>query len=64
MERTNRIEEELNATRIRLYEQIKGMTPEEEVAYLKKLSAPIRKEFGIQTISEKQATDQLRASHV
>jgi len=55
MRTINKIEDELNAVRIKLYEQIKGMTPDEEVAYLKKLSAPVLKEFGIQTIKEKQA---------
>jgi hypothetical protein len=56
---THRVEDELNAIRIRLYEQTKGMTPEEEVAYLKKLSAPVLKEFGIQPL-ERRETDELR----
>ena len=43
-------EDELNAVRIELYEKTKGMTPDEEVAYLKSLSAPILKEFGIRTV--------------
>ncbi len=57
MSMTHRVEDELNAIRISLYEQIKGMTPEEEVAYLKKLSAPVLKEFGIHTV-KKQGTDE------
>ena len=46
------IEDELNAVRIELYEKTKGMTPDEEIAYLKSLSAPILKEFGIRTVNE------------
>ncbi len=34
MSTTHKVEDELNTVRIRLYEQTKGMTPEEEVAYL------------------------------
>jgi hypothetical protein len=30
------------------------MTPDEEVAYLKQLSTPVRKEFGIHTVSERR----------
>ena len=60
---TRRIEDELNATRIRLYEQIKGMTPEEEVAYLKKLSAPVLKEFGIQAVEERRADESRQVIH-
>lgn len=50
----NNIENELNKIRIQLYEEIKGMTPEEEVAYLKSLNAPVLKDFGIKTINQIQ----------
>ena len=52
MKNKNTIEDELNAVRIELYEKTKGMTPDEEVTYLKSLSAPILKEFGIRTVNE------------
>ena len=52
MKSKNTIEDELNAVRIDLYEKTKGMTPDEEVTYLKSLSAPILKEFGIRTVNE------------
>jgi vacuolar-type H+-ATPase catalytic subunit A/Vma1 len=55
MKNRNRIEDELNAVRIDLYEKTKGMTPDEEVAYLKSLSAPLLKEFGISTVNEMEA---------
>jgi len=55
MENRNRIEDELNAIRIDLYEKTKGMTPDEEVAYLKSLSTPLLKEFGINTVNETKA---------
>jgi hypothetical protein len=52
MKSRNTIEDELNAVRIDLYEKTKGMTPKEEVSYLKSLSAPVLKEFGIRTVNE------------
>ena len=52
MKNKNTIEDELNAIRIELYEKTKGMTPDEEVTYLKLLSAPILKEFGIRTVDQ------------
>ncbi len=47
------LEDELDAIRLRLYERTKGMTPEEEVAYLKARSAPLYKEFNIRRSSLK-----------
>lgn len=40
-------ENELDAVRLRLYEETKNMTPTERVAYLRKLATQVHKEFGI-----------------
>jgi hypothetical protein len=61
MKNRNRIEDELNAVRIDLYEKTKDMTPDEEVAYLKSLSAPLLKEFGISTVNETK-TDTMKSA--
>jgi hypothetical protein len=45
----NTFEEELDAIRIKIYEEIKDMTHEEKVAYLKEETAPIREKFHIHT---------------
>jgi hypothetical protein len=52
----NRIEEELNATRIKLYEATKDMTRSERVAYIKSQVAPVLKEFNIRTMSRIEST--------
>jgi hypothetical protein len=41
----------LDEVRVKLYESIKNMTPEEEVTYLRALSAPILEEFNIKPVS-------------
>jgi uncharacterized protein YhbP (UPF0306 family) len=41
----NRIEEELNATKMRFYEATKDMTRSERVAYIKSHVAPALKEY-------------------
>jgi hypothetical protein len=51
MRNGNTIEEELNEIRVDLYEKTKGMTPDEEIIYLRSLSTPILKEFGIHTVN-------------
>ena len=45
-------EEELDAIRLAIYEEIKNMTPEEEVAYIKAQAAPIIKEYGLRTVNQ------------
>ena len=47
----NTFEEELDAIRLTIYEEIKNMTPEEEIAYIKAQVEPILKEYGIRTVS-------------
>ncbi|GHT00486.1 hypothetical protein AGMMS50276_26380 [Synergistales bacterium] len=41
----------LDEVRVKLYEETKEMTLEEEVAYLRALSAPILEEFNIKPVS-------------
>jgi hypothetical protein len=45
-------EDELDAIRIKLYEETKDMTPEEEIAYLRAKTAPIHEKYHIRTVSE------------
>ena len=40
-------EDELDAIRLSLYEEVKDMTPEEEIAYLKAQVEPLYQEFCI-----------------
>ena len=42
-------EDELDAIRLAIYEKIKDMTPEEEIAYLKSRSTPVLEEYGLRT---------------
>ena len=50
MKEQNTIETELNAIRLKLYEATKGMTPEEEIAYLKEKVAPVYAKHNIRTV--------------
>ena len=43
------LEEQLNATRIKIYELTKGMTSEEQVAYFNKRGEEILKKYGLKT---------------
>ena len=45
-------EEELDAIRLAIYEEIKDMTPEEEAAYIQSLAAPVLKEYGLRSITQ------------
>lgn len=49
-------EDELDTIRLNLYEEVKGMTPEEEVAYLKARVTPIHEQFGIRMSGLKPIT--------
>jgi len=51
MSRPNNIEKEINAIRVSLYEETKGMSPSEMNAYIKEQTAPINAEFGLQPIN-------------
>jgi len=43
----NPIEDALDATRIKLYEQTKHMTAEERTAYIRSLAAPVNEKYHI-----------------
>ena len=60
----NTFEDELDAIRLAIYEEIKDMTPEEEVAYIKSLSAPILKEYGLHTYSQIKTDEQTKKEAV
>ncbi|MCL1872636.1 MAG: hypothetical protein FWF85_00780 [Clostridiales bacterium] len=47
MKKLNDIEKEINAIRVSLYEEIKGMSPSEMTAYMKAQVTPIEKKYGI-----------------
>jgi hypothetical protein len=47
----NIVEEELNATRIKLYEATKGMTEVEKKAYYRSLVEPVYEKYGIKPIA-------------
>ena len=44
---SNPIEDELDVVRLKIYERIKDMTPEEEVAYFRAQNAPIIRQFNL-----------------
>jgi hypothetical protein len=47
----NTIEDEIDAIRLDLYERTKHMSTEELLAFIKKETAPIHKQFGTRSIS-------------
>jgi hypothetical protein len=55
MKRCNDIEDEIDAIRLKLREELKGVAPEEETAYVKSQVAPVLKEFGIRAAREIKA---------
>jgi hypothetical protein len=55
----NSFEEELDAIRLAIYEEIKDMTPEEEVAYINAQAAPILKEYGLRTVNQIKADEEM-----
>jgi hypothetical protein len=48
----NTIEADLDKIRVKLYEQTKHLHGAEMTAYLKKLSAPVLKEYSIRTVGD------------
>jgi hypothetical protein len=53
-------EDELDAIRLTIYEEIKDMTPEEEAAYWKAQTASIYEQYNISTVSEAEANEMRR----
>ena len=64
MKRANTFEDELDEIRVKLYEQIKDMTIDERVVYLKSLATPVRKEYGIKTLSQIKAEGQRKEERI
>ena len=60
----NSFEEELEAIRLAIYEEIKDMTPEEEVVYFNTQAEPIIKEYGLQTVSLIETDEQMKKEAV
>ena len=61
MKRVNTFEDDLDEIRVNLYEQVKDMTIDERVVYLKSLAAPILKEYGLRTVNQIKADEQKEA---
>ncbi|MCL1940662.1 MAG: hypothetical protein FWG09_01875, partial [Synergistaceae bacterium] len=57
-------EDELHVIRLKIYEEIKDMTPQEEIDYLKAQIAPVHKQFGIRTVNEIKAYEQMKKEAV
>jgi hypothetical protein len=47
MKQTSKIEDEVDAIRDKIYEEIKGMSAAEEIAYINTKADAVCKEFGI-----------------
>jgi len=62
MKRPNNIEAELNAIRVQIYEETKGMSPSEMTAYLKAQTAPLHEKYGIRPVSLRQDEPRQRQS--
>ena len=54
-------EDELDAIRLRLYEEIKHMTTEEKLVHLEAKTEPVMKEFNIKTSTLKPVQPKRRA---
>jgi hypothetical protein len=57
-------EDELDEIRVKLYEETKDMTIDERVTYFKSLSAPILKEYGLKTLNQIKAEEQMEKEAV
>ncbi|MCL1940352.1 MAG: hypothetical protein FWG09_00310 [Synergistaceae bacterium] len=64
MKKADTFEDELDEIRVNLYEEIKDMTTEERVEYLKSLAAPILKEYGLRTVNQIKADEQMKKEAV
>ena len=52
MKNLNNIETELNAIRIALYEEMKGMSPSEMNEYMKAKTEPFHEKYGIHPVNK------------
>ena len=51
MKTTNTIEREINATRVKIYERTKDMTPKQRVEYYQNKTADTIKKYGFKVIA-------------
>jgi hypothetical protein len=56
----NPVEDEIDAIRLKLYEQTKGMTAAEVTAYIKKQIAPTVEKYNIPAIYKKETESSIR----
>ena len=61
--KNNIVEDELDAIRLALYEQTKGMSPSEMTAYIKKQIAPTIEKYNIKTKVDFKANTAVRQNH-
>ena len=64
MKRVDTFEDELDEIRVKIYEQIKDMTIDERVVYLKSLATPVLKEYGLRTMNQIKADEQMKKEAV
>ena len=60
----NTFEEELDAIRLAIYEEIKDMTPEEQVIYFNAQAEPIIKEYGLRAVDRIEVDEQMNKEAV
>ena len=60
MKRIPTFEDELDEIRVNIYEQIKDMGIDERVLYLKSLAEPVLKEYGLRTLNQIKADEQMK----
>ena len=64
MKSIDTFEDELDEIRVKIYEQIKDMTIDERVVYLKSLAAPVLEEYGLRTMNQIKADEQMKKEAV
>jgi hypothetical protein len=60
MKRSDTFEDELDEIRVKLYEETKNMTVEEQVAYFNSLAEPIIQEYGLRTLNQIKEGEQVK----
>ena len=51
MKNPNTIEQEINRTRLKIYEETKDMTPEQRVERTRRITAPIIEKYGLKVVA-------------
>jgi hypothetical protein len=58
------IEKELDAIRIKRYEQTKDMSPDERIVFIRESIAPVIKQYGLRTAPRVMPNDPEKAAYV